>query len=255
MTAEVDQNSSINKGKGDNHVTVDLFREFKWTTNAASGSFEQVAFPGIFPDLTRYQAETDQQMVENGQDQWKNDAVKTAQAMAAKLLNWTANASSNVLSGGGSGDIDATIRLVSPYPGGRAIKVTLSRLEGVDGNIWEVIGVTSGDLTVISPMSLETLVSPITMGGTGSAFEGVVGQAFVFDHLYTAIGQNKVTAGGMGQTTYTSSVTYNASFQGVQEGLIAIYAYSQTDNSVASAVIQKELLSSDDHTIQKTLAC
>src|SRR5258705_3473346 len=35
-----------------------FFREFKWSGGA--NTFVQVTFPGIFPDLTRYQAEADQ---------------------------------------------------------------------------------------------------------------------------------------------------------------------------------------------------
>jgi hypothetical protein len=81
MTAEVDSNSSINKGKGDANVIVDLFRKFKWSEGA--GTFVQVAFPGIFPDLTRYEAEQDQMMVNGGADPWKNNAAKVAQQMAA----------------------------------------------------------------------------------------------------------------------------------------------------------------------------
>jgi hypothetical protein len=35
-------------------MTADLFREFDWS--AEEGTLVQTAFPGLFPDLTRYQA-------------------------------------------------------------------------------------------------------------------------------------------------------------------------------------------------------
>jgi hypothetical protein len=57
LTAEVDPNSSINAGQPDANLTQDLFREFKWSD--AAGTLVPVAFPGFFPDLTRYQAEAD----------------------------------------------------------------------------------------------------------------------------------------------------------------------------------------------------
>src|SRR5579884_204744 len=242
MTAEVDANSSINKGKGDANVTVDLFREFKWSD--AAGTFLQVAFPGIFPDLTRYQAEQDQMMVNGGADTWKNNATKVAQQMAAKFLKWS-NAPTTVLSGGGAKDIDAVVQVKSTHPGGSGLKVTLSRLEGKAGNIWIVVRVEStGLLTITSPKPQERLTSPVTIKGTGGAFEGEIGQAFILDHLYTTIGQAKVTGDtGMGSTTYTTKVSYTSSFRGVQEGLVAVYAYSQADGSIATAVIEKALLS------------
>lgn len=65
-------------------MTTDLFREFQWSGN--SGALVQVAFPGMYPDLTRWQAETDQGRVNQGQDAWKLDAVKTAQHFVAQFL-------------------------------------------------------------------------------------------------------------------------------------------------------------------------
>ena len=62
LTAEVDHNSSLNKHVSSNAaLTQDLFREFQWSDGA--GTLIPVAFPGIFPDLTRYQAETAQAAV------------------------------------------------------------------------------------------------------------------------------------------------------------------------------------------------
>jgi hypothetical protein len=90
MTAEVDLNSTINKGKADVDVTPDLFREFQWSAGAET--FVQTTFPGIYPDLTRYQAEADQRLVSFGQDTWKNNAAKVARkrryraAVAPRML-------------------------------------------------------------------------------------------------------------------------------------------------------------------------
>lgn len=41
MTAEVDQNSTLNTGKTVSQMTPDLFREFAWS----NGAMSQVAFP------------------------------------------------------------------------------------------------------------------------------------------------------------------------------------------------------------------
>ena len=241
MTAQVDVNSSINKDKAG--LTTDLFREFKWSDGA--GTFVPTAFPGIFPDLTRWQAEFDQHAVNAGQDGWKTNAVQVAQRMAAQLLQWPANAQANLVSGGSAQDVDAMVLVKGPNPGGMSINVTLSRLEGNTSNIWVVIGVTSGNglLTINTPVKGDRLTSPTTITGTGSAFEGVIGQAFVIDHLYATIGQAQVKGGSNGRTTYTVTLPYSSSFQGgTQEGIVVVYMYSQADGSIATAAMQKVMI-------------
>jgi hypothetical protein len=244
MTAQVDPNSSVNQGKSGDQLTLDLYREFKWSDGA--GIFVPTAFPGIFPDLTRWQAEMDQNSVKTGQDSWKNNAVQVAQRMATQLLKWPKNATASLLSGGGSQDVDAVVQVKSPNPGGMSINVTLSRLEGNTSNLWVVVGVTSGNglLTINTPVKGDRLSSPTTITGTGSAFEGVIGRAFVLDHLYTSIGQAQVLGASNGKTTYRTTVTYTSSFQGgTQEGIVAVYMYSQADGSIATAAMQKVMLS------------
>ena len=246
MTAEVDVNSSINKGKLEAGLTTDLFREFKWSDGA--GIFVPTAFPGIFPDLTRYQAEMDQNNVTTGADSWKNDARQVASKMAAQFLKWSPNATTSILSGGGPQDVGAVVQVISANPGGSSINVTLSRLEGNTSNMWVVIGATSGHgaLTITTPVKGDRLTSPttITGTGTGSAFEAVIGQAFILDHLYVPIGQAQVTGASNGKTTYSTSVGYTSSFHnGVQEGVVVVYIYSQADGSIATAAMQKVMLS------------
>jgi hypothetical protein len=243
MIGEVDRNSSINQGKSGDQLTVDLFREFKWSEG--TGTFEQVAFPGIFPDLTRYQAELDQRNVSNGQDTWKNDPAKVAQQLAVKLLKWSPNAQATLASGGGSQDVDATVQVRSTGPDHPTITVTLSRLEGNTHNMWVAIAVADGStMSITSPVKWDLLSSPTTVKGTGSAFEGDVGTVYVLDHLNNDIGHAKGIPASNGKTTFTATVPYNATFHGgAQEGLLAYYTYSQADGAIAGAVIQKVLLS------------
>lgn len=244
LTAQVDRNSSVNMGKSGDQLTTDLYREFKWLEGA--GAFEQTSFPGIFPDLTRFQAEMDQNGVKAGQDPWKNDAVQVAQRMAAQLLKWPLNAAASLLNGGGTQDVDAVVRVKSSNPGGMAINVTLSRLEGNTSNMWVVIGVTSsnGLLTIDTPVKGDRLSSPTTISGSGSAFEAVIGRVFILDHLYTPIGQAQVRGTSNGKTTYRTTLNYTSSFQqGTQEGIVVVYMYSQADGSIATAAIQKVMLS------------
>ncbi|HEY6407723.1 MAG TPA: hypothetical protein VIY29_09675, partial [Ktedonobacteraceae bacterium] len=245
MTAEVDPNSSINVGQPNVNLTVDLFREFKWSDGA--GTLVPVAFPGIFPDLTRYQAEADQAQVNQGHQPWKLSATMTAQALAASqdLLKWSTNAPAKIVSGGGTHDINAVVTVRSTDQVSGMIRVTMSRLEqNSNGGIWEATSVTSDGMSITVPQDRDRLSSPASVRGTGNAFEGKIGRVMVLDHLYKNIGQRDANgANGNGSTTFSSSVTYNSSFKtGIQEGVVVLYSYSNANSSIAGAVMVKEML-------------
>ncbi len=246
ITAEVDQNSSLNKNQPNAALQPDLFREFQWSDSA--GTLVPVSFPGIFPDLARYQAEADQAEVNAGHQPWKLSATMTAQALAADkdLLKWQPNSPATIVSGGGQHDLDAVVNVRSTYAVSGTITVSMSRLEGnSNGGIWEVTSVTTNAMSITAPQSRTRLSSPVAVQGTGPAFEGVVGRVIVLDHLYTNIGQAVAHgATGNGNTTFSTSVSYTSSFKnGIQEGILALYVYSNANSSVAGAVLLKEMLS------------
>jgi hypothetical protein len=121
----------------------------------------------------------------------------------------------------------------------------MSRLEGNrNGGIWIATGVTAQSLSITSPAANERLTSPVNVSGTSMAFEGKAGIIHVLDHTETDIGQADVQpAQGMGNTTYSASVSYNSTFKaGTQEGILALYLPSNADNSIAAAVMVKVLL-------------
>lgn len=243
LTAEVDLNSSINKGKPDGQLTVDLFREFKWSD--AARSFKQTFFPGMCPDLTRYQAEADQAGVNQGHSPWKLDAEQVARNLTARLLNWPGAATTTLLSGGGAHDVSAVVQVHYPDPAGGIVKVTLSRLEGNTHNIWEAIKVESGgDLTITAPSNGSLLKSPATVQGKGPSFEGVIGKALILDHLYNDIGDAQVLGNGNGESPYSTSVTFHSTFgNGNQEGIVEVQVHSNANGSIATAVMEKAVIS------------
>src|SRR5579863_5908810 len=151
LTAEVDQNSTLNAGKSSAQWTQDLFREFEW--NASKGTLVQVAFPGIFPDLTRYQAEADQASVNQGHQPWKNDPAQVAKALAQQILQWSRPLTTIVTSGGGAYDVYATVKVQEQGLQGQSvgpfINVTLSRLEGNTHNLWVATSVTDAQALTI----------------------------------------------------------------------------------------------------------
>ncbi len=243
LTGEVDQGSSINSNQSNAALVQDLFREFKWFDGA--GTFVQVSFPGIFPDLTRFQAEADQAQVNQGRQRWKLDAAMTANALAVNMLRWSTSAQATIVSGGGPHDLDAVVTVKSTNPGGGTISVTLSRLEGnANGGIWEATAVQAGaTATITAPVNRDLLSSPITVTGNGNASEGKIGTVIVLDHLYNDIGHADAKGTiGNGNTTFSVNVTYQSTFHGgAEEGAVVLYAYD-ADGSIATAVMEKELL-------------
>lgn len=245
LTAEVDQHSSINAGKSDAKMVRDLFREFEWFNGA--GTLVPVSFPGIFPDLTRYQAEDDQAQVNQGQDAWKLNAAEVARHLATDthLLNWPGDVQVAVVSGRGSNDTNAVVTVKNPAPPGNMIRVSLERLErNTNNGIWEVVAVTAENISITAPQSRDILTSPMNVTGAGNAFEGVIGTVDVLDHVYSPIGHAKVTgSSGNGNTTFSTMVSYNSTFKGgKQDGIVILYAANNAGNSTGSAVMIKELL-------------
>lgn len=243
VTAEVDMASSVNNNQGNAGYTRDLFREFKWSDGA--GTLVQVAFSGIFPDLTRYQAEADQGQVNQGHDPWKLSATKTAQALGANLLQWNRNAPATLVSGGGASDVEAVVSLQNTGPASNSITINLARLEGnTNGGIWIVTKVTANGLLITQPQTGSIIHSTTTVTGTGNAFEAVIGKVTVLDHLYTDIGHATVHgAVGNGNTTFSTKVTAQPTFKdGAQEGLVILTEASNATGGVAGAVIVKVLI-------------
>jgi len=249
LTAEVDQNSSVNKGKSDAEFVQDLSREFKWSDNAAT--LVPTAFPGIFPDITRYQAEGDQQAVNQGDAHWKLDASIVASNFATTLLKWPSDSPATIVSGGGQNDTNAVVSVKNPKPAGGAIKLTMDRLENnTNGGIWIVTNAVSNGTAITEPdpnKPGQQISSPVSVKGKGNAFEAVIGKVQVLDHNYDSIGiADAHTAPGVegnGNLPFSTSVSYTSTFKnGLQDGLVVLYSYSNADGSIAGIAMSKVLL-------------
>jgi hypothetical protein len=246
LTAEIDLKSSQQAGTPPTQEQQDLYREFKWSDSAAI--LVQVAFPGLYPDLTRYQAEFEQGEVNMGQgfQQWRLSAVTTAQNFAEYALSWNPNTPTTVLSGGGTHDAKAEILLKNLSVGSTTIKLSLSRLElNTNGGIWEVTDVATDDMALTSPQSAQQLISPVLVRGVvNPAFGEKPNTIMVYDHDRSEIGQAVVTqVSGNGKKTFSIRLPYSSSFQGeTQEGSLALYTYAG-NHVIAGVVMVKVLLS------------
>jgi hypothetical protein len=244
LTREIELKPGQQAGVPSTQAQQDLYREFKWSDGA--GTLMQIAFPGLYPDLTRYQAEFVQGEVNTGQgfQQWRLSAVTTAQNFAEFVLGWNPNAPTTVLNGGGSHDAKALILVKNPPAGGATIKLSLSRLElNTNGGIWEVTGVATDGMTITSPQNAQQLTSPVQVRGVNKAFTGKPITIKVFDHDLTGIGQVALNqSSGLGKPNFSTSISYSSSFQGEsQEGIIALYAYTG-NHVIAGALMVKVLL-------------
>lgn len=250
LTGEVDTSSSVNKNaQGNASLVQDLFREFAWSSNAAT--FTPIAFPGLYPDLTRFQAEADQAQVSQGHQPWKLNAIITAQALAATLLKWNPGAPATLVKGGGASDVKAVVQVQKTSAGSDSIKVTMYRLESnINNGIWIVTEVETAGADITTPDDDTSINSPITVRGTSSALAGKIGTIAVLDHTYTDIGHiDAIGAASNGSTTFSTTVLYTSTAtQGTvsqsptEEGIVALYIYSSADGSISSMVMVKVLL-------------
>ncbi len=241
LTAQVDPNSLYNKGLT-NQWTVDLCREYKWSDTA--GALVQVAFSGIFPDLTRYQAEFEQAQVNNAQgfQQWRLSAITTTQRFCERMLKWPSDTPVTIVSGGGVHDIHAIVQV--KQPSSSPITIQLDRLEhNANGGLWEVVGAHTDPFTLTGPSNEHTLTSPITVTGYGDG-KGTIGTVQVLDHLYSQSGESTIwKASDTGKVEFSKAISYTLSFRGgTQEGVIALFVSNASDNGVTGITVTKALL-------------
>lgn len=242
LTAQEDRNSLYNKGQT-NQWTADLCREYKWSDTA--GALIQVPFSGIFPDLTRYQAEFEQSEVNNGQglQQWRLSALTTTQRFCEALLKWPLDTPVNILSGGGVHDIHATVQV--KHASSLPIMLKLDRLErNANGGLWEVISVQTNAIALNVPHNDQPLTSPVTVSGHGGG-NGTTGTLSTVDHVYNEGGKSEAWKTDVtGTTNFSKPLSYTLSFQdGVQEGVITLSVTSGSDNILVGMIMVKVLLS------------
>ena len=107
-------------------------------------------------------------------------------------------------------------------------QVTLSRLDGNPGGIWEITAVGSDWLFIYTPTSGATMSSTVTVTGFGPQYEAQVGVVYILDRLYHEIqvGNNFAMLPGDGSSPparFSLDVKFTSSLKGVtQEGLVEL---------------------------------
>jgi hypothetical protein len=236
-TVEVSNVNTLITGTPDSTIAADasafllplqqnIYREYTWQ----NGTFNRVAFPGLYPVTSRAEAEALQQDADSGQTLPWNDPLATAEELSRDVFKWpTVDARDTVLSNDG---ITAQVQLFQANPH-LTVNVTLQRLLQHDNKgLWFVVaayttGVTLGlagqkRTTLPQDISTQTMLhSPIQLSGTSVLADGSTSTT-LFDHTLTAIASAttiplQVSADG----TYTGSLAYSGIIPD-QQGLLLI---------------------------------
>lgn len=224
----------------------DLFKEYRWNGTA----FVQVIFPGMFPDMTRYQADQDQAQVnaelatlQPGQpktlirDAWKLSAGAVATHLAQTIFHW--QRVTTTLPQGAAKLSIIPVTVTNLGPGGGGFIATVHHLNEVVTNIFEVWKVTSadGNSTITNPVAYTQLSSPASVSGSAMASSSVLGRVVLYDDTFVTVGAVDLHSATTGIVQFTNTVTYQLNASGLQEGAVAFYATNQNNTAIANQVV------------------
>lgn len=232
LTAEIAPHDTIQSAQ-------DVFKEFQWT----GSNFVQVLFPGMYPDMTHYQAEQDQAAVNadlaRGQTSWKTSFYSVANSLAARLFHWGNISTTTVSYKPLSGIYIAQVTNLGQ--GGGGFVASLFRLDNVSTNILEVKQVTASDgITVLNnPASGVQLTSPINVSGSANSSGSILGQVLIYDDTFISVGNSGAIQSqtSSGVVNFTESVSYHLNALGVLEGAVAFFTTNQNNTSLSNQVV------------------
>ena len=235
-----------------------LFKEYQWN----GSTYAQILFPGMYPDMTHYQAKQDQANV-NAQlaqttatptasnNVWQNSAFAVVSKMAQDVFHWSSSTIKNTVLTYSSPTQTYIIQTTNYGPGGGGFTTSLFRLDNVVTNIFEVKQVSSIDGTALlnSPANglTQPVSSPIKVSGSYQSSGTILGRVAIYSDTYVLVGDTNAIHGSAstGSVSFAPSVSYHLEARGLQEGLVAFYVTNQ-NNIVTSnqVVLAKVFLSS-----------
>jgi hypothetical protein len=222
-----------------------LFKEYKWNGT----QFTQILFPGLFPDVTNYQAEKSQARyvalgAASGNDSWKTSGVLVAERMATLLFRWS-NVTKTIVK---NNLVDPIIvQITNNGVGGGGFLATLYHLDGVSTNILEVTNVssTNGSLTLTNPIVGTQVTGPVSVKGNYVVSSSTLGRAALYDSTFVIVGDSGSVriSQSAGSGSYSVGVKYQLNASGIQEGVVAFYATNQNNMAfITQAVMIKVFL-------------
>lgn len=246
-TAEINPNDAI---KG----LVDLFKEYQWN----GATFGQVLFPGMYPDVTRYQADQAQALVKQeiaalqpGQSQaqiadaWRLAPGSLVTRLAKNIFHWTNFSVALPLHSGLLTILPITVTNLAA--GGGGFIAVVHHLNENPTNIFEIEQVSSinGSAGLNSPVAYARLSSPVSVSGSSQASGSILGQAVLYDDTYTIVGDSGSirSPASSGYVQFTVSISYHLA-PGLQEGVVAFFPTAQSNIALSNqAILVKVFLS------------
>jgi len=224
----------------------DLFKEYKWNGT----TFAQVLFTGLYPDVTHYQAENSQALYvsqggASGNESWRTSGVDVAEHLAFSIFHWS-NVTKSVVKNNLLDPI--IVQITNNGLGGGGFIATLYHLDGASTNILEITTVTStnGSVSLTNPMVGTQVTSPVSVQGNYVASSSILGRVVVYDNTYVTVGDTGALRSSptAGSASFSVAIPYTLNASGVQEGVIAFFATTQSNASfINQAVMMKVFLS------------
>jgi hypothetical protein len=212
-----------------------IYREYIWR----NGALVQVAFPGLYPVVSRSEAEQLQQQANAGQPLAWSDPLATAEQMAKDILKWPdTNPQDTVLS---KNSLTARVLLIEQSPH-MAVTVTLQRLVQQDNQgLWFVTAAQTQGITLDQSQLTAPATSPISLRGTAVLADGQT-TATLFDHTLTPISLlNNATLNANARGSYSGSVFYANSLSN-QQGLLLIQSLPPAGSQEAGQMLLTSVL-------------
>lgn len=223
-------------------VGPNVFKEYQW--NAGSATFQQIMFPGIYPDVTHYQAEQSEALAAStntivaGVNAWRLNGGEVVHRLASTLFHWTNVSMQNIAYNNAKAAY--IIQITNLGTGGGGFVATLFRLDGNINNVFEVSQLTPLDTgtTVSSPANHTQVGNPVTVNGVSAASGSILGHVVLYDDELTIVGDSGPihSPSTSGYVDFSQSVHYQLNGSGVQEGVIAFYATNQNNTAFNSQV-------------------
>jgi hypothetical protein len=223
-------------------IPPNVYKEYQW--NAATGSFAQIFFNGMYPDITHYQAEQSQALASSTSvniaqaNSWRTSASTILKKLAADIFHWTTTTTQNVSFN--SNKNLYIVDVLNQGPGAGGFVSQLLHLDNVASNVFEVISLAplDGNTHLSSPASGVQLTSPASVSGVSQASGSILGEVLIYDDTFVIVGDSgdihsPITSG---YVNFTQSIKYHLDNPGVQEGLVAFFSTNQNNAQLTNQV-------------------